>query len=182
MDQFIQKTLILIKPDALERNLAGEIIGRFERVGLKVVGCKMVQADKKLAMDHYPVTEEWLLKVGNNTLSDSEKYGFDASEMMGTDDPIELGKMVHRFNQEYLLKGKVVAVVFEGKHAVEVARKVVGHTIPVFAAPGTIRGDFANESVVFANYQGRSVYNLVHASGSVEEAEREIELWFGRNS
>lgn len=178
MDQFVQKTLVLIKPDALERNLAGEIISRLERVGLKIVDCKMVQADAELAKAHYPVTDEWLIKVGNNTISDSEKYGFDPKEMMGSDDPKELGEMIHRFNQEYLLSGKVIALIFEGKHAVEIVRKIIGHTIPVFAQPGTIRGDLANESVVFANYQGRSVYNLVHASGTPEEAQREIKLWF----
>ncbi len=179
-DQFIQRSLVVIKPDAMERNLVGEIVARLERVGMKIVDCKMVKVGAELAKAHYPVTDEWLIKVGNNTLSDSEKYGFDPKEMMGSDDPKELGEMIHRFNQEYLQQGEVIAFVFEGKHAIEVIRKLIGTTIPVFAAPGTIRGDFANESVVFANYQGRSVYNLVHASGTPEEAEREIELWFGK--
>lgn len=178
MDQFIQRSLVVIKPDAMERNLTGEIVARLERAGMKIIDCKMVKVDAELARKHYPVTDEWLMKVGNNTLSDSEKYGFDPKEMMGSDDPMELGKMIHGFNQEYLQQGKVIAFVFEGKHAIEIIRKLIGTTIPVFAAPGTIRGDFANESVVFANYQGRSVYNLVHASGSPEEAEREISLWF----
>lgn len=178
MKDLKQKTLVLIKPDAMDRNLAGEIIARLQRVGLRIVDCKIVQADEKLAAAHYPVTDEWREKVGNNTLSDCEKYGFDPVEMMGTADAKEIGKMIHGFNQELLLSGKVMALVFEGKHAIEVTRKLVGSTTCVLAAPGTIRGDYSNDSALIASLEKRPISNLVHASGDPEEAEREIKLWF----
>lgn len=178
MDNLVQKTLILIKPDAMSRNLAGEIISRLQRVGLRIVDCKMRQADKELAAAHYPVTDEWLEAVGGKSLSDFEKYGVDAVELMGTADAKEIGRMIHQYNQESLLSGPVMALVFEGLHAVEVARKIAGPTNPILAAPGTIRGDYSNHSALAGNIEKKPIQNLVHASGSVEEATREIELWF----
>ncbi|OGE19220.1 nucleoside-diphosphate kinase [Candidatus Daviesbacteria bacterium RIFCSPHIGHO2_01_FULL_43_17] len=178
--QINQKTLVFIKPDAMARNLAGEIIARFQRVGLKIINCKMMWADKKLAEAHYPVTDEWLVGVGNHTLDDCKRYGYEAKEVVGTDDPKEIGHLIHRYNQEMLLSGPVLAMVLEGSHAVEVVRKLVGHTIPILAAPGTIRGDYSNDSSIVANPQKRTIYTLVHASGTPEEAEREITLWFGK--
>lgn len=180
MNNMIQKTLVLIKPDAMQRNLAGEIIARIERVGLKIVDCKMVQADKELTKTHYPVTDEWLNKVGNNTISDCEKYGIDVKEAMGTDDPIEIGNLVHDWNEEYLLSSPVIALVFEGPHAVEVVRKLCGPTLPLLAAPGTIRGDYSSASAISENIAKKPIRNLIHASGDPSEAEREIKLWFGK--
>ena len=98
MGQLInQQTFVFIKPDAMVRNLAGEIIARFQRVGLKIANCKMVWADRKLAEAHYPVTDEWLVKVGNNTLDDCKKYGYDAKEVMGSDDPKEIGHLIPNY-------------------------------------------------------------------------------------
>lgn len=177
----IQKTLVLIKPDAIARNLVGEIIARFERVGLKIIDCKMVQADQRKASTHYPVTDEWLDKVGSNTISDCEKYGFSVKETMGTDDPIEIGKKIHQWNLEFILSAPVLAIVFEGIHSVEVVRKLCGPTLPLLAPPGTIRGDYSSASAISENIQQMPIRNLIHASGTQEEAEREIELWFGKN-
>ena len=182
MDKINQRTLVLIKPDAMQRNLAGEIIARIQRTGLRIVNCKIHKADAALAAAHYPVTDTWYEKVGNNTLDDCKKYEFDPMEMMGTDDPKEVGKLIHKYNQEFLMSGEVMAIVFEGPHAIEIVRKLVGHTIPVLSPAGTIRGDFCNESAISANMEKRSVYNMIHASGEPEEAEREIELWFGNKS
>lgn len=177
----IQRTLVLIKPDAMARNLGGEIITRFERVGLKMVKCQLIQADARLASTHYPVTDEWLDKVGNNTINDCEKYGLSVEETMGTKDPIEIGKKVHKWNMEYILSAPVLAIVFEGVHAVEVIRKLCGPTLPLLAAPGTIRGDYSSASAISENIQQMPIRNLIHASGTQEEAQREIELWFGKN-
>lgn len=176
----LQKTLVLIKPDAMARNLAGEIIARLERVELKIVDCKLVHASKKLASTHYPVTEEWLNKVGNNTLADCEKYGVDVKEAMGTSSPVEIGKLVHKWNMEWILSAPILAIVFEGVHAVEVVRKLCGPTLPLLAPPGTIRGDYSSGSALSENIQHKPIRNLIHASGTPEEAEREIELWFGK--
>lgn len=174
----IQKTLVLIKPDARERGLTGEIISRFERVGLRIVAAKVVKVDKILASKHYPTTPEWLNKVGNNTLDDTEKYSLDVVKMMGTKDPKKIGGMVHQWNMEFLMSSPILALVFEGVHAIEVVRKLSGVTVPLLAAPGTIRGDFSSSSAISANYEKGPIQNLVHASGSPEEAEREIKLWF----
>lgn len=175
----IQKTLVLIKPDAMERKLAGEIISRFERVGLKMVDCKLVQADKKLASLHYPVTNEWLNKVGNNTLSDSKKYGVSAKEIFGTENAMDIGKMVHEWNMVFISSEPVLAMVWEGTHAIEVVRKLCGPTLPLLAPPGTIRGDFSSASALSENALKMPIRNLIHSSGTKEEAKREIKLWFG---
>lgn len=177
---FKQQTLVLIKPDAMERNLAGEILARIQRTGLVMVDCQMTRVDGQLAAAHYPTEDEWLDKVGHNTLNDCQKYGIDPIEIARTKDPKEVGKMIHRFNREFLMSGPVLAVIFEGNHAVEIVRKLVGHTIPVLSAAGTIRGDFSTESTMSANLEKRAVCNLIHASSSPEEAKREIKLWFGR--
>ena len=173
-----ERTLILIKHDGVARGLTGEILARFEKVGLKIIALKMVQITKEFAQQHYPVTEEWYAKVGSNTLNDSAKYGVSAKETLGTEHPIEIGKKIHAFNVDYLTAGPVVAAVLEGTHAIAIVRKLVGHTVPALAAPGTIRGDYALHSAVSSNLLKRSIYNLIHASGKKEEAEFEITLWF----
>jgi len=173
-----EKTLVLIKPDAVKRGLVGEFIARFEKASLKIIGFKMVQADRQLAGKHYPTTKEWLLKVGRNTLSDCKKYGIDVCESLGTDNPLEIGQMVEGWNKEFLMSGPVIVLVLAGDHAIENVRMIVGSTIPTIALPGTIRGDYALDSAISANARKRAVYNLIHASGSKDEAEREITLWF----
>jgi nucleoside-diphosphate kinase len=175
-----QKTLLIIKPDGMQRGLAGEILSRLERVGLKIVDAKMVVADHELASAHYPVTDEWLETVGGKSLGDYEKFGLDPMEHIGTKDAKEIGEMIHKFNIEYLMSGPVLAFVLEGDHAVELVRKLVGSTVALLAPAGTIRGDFAADSAVLANSEKRSIRNLVHASGTHEEAETEIKLWFGK--
>lgn len=182
MNHLIEKTMVLIKPDAMERGLAGEILSRFERVMLKIVDAKLVVPDQQLAEKHYPVTEEWLVNVGGRTKADCEKYGLDVKETMGTDDPKKIGELVHQWNVDLFLGKPILAFVLEGPHAVEVARKICGNTIPLAAAPGTIRGDFSSVSAIFENGQKSTIRNLVHASGDVEEAKREIGLWFGKKS
>jgi len=173
-----EQTLVLIKPDAVKRGVAGEIVSRFEKAGLKLVGAKMVHPTRELAEKHYPTTKEWFLKVGKNTLSDCEKYGIDVEANLGTSDPEKIGRKVWEWNLEFLMSGPMFAMVLEGNHAVENVRMMVGTTIPTLAVPGTIRGDYSLESTISANAKGRAVYNLVHASGNHEEAEREIKLWF----
>lgn len=163
----------------MARNLAGEIIRRIERIGLKMVEAKMVSPSDELASKHYPETEEWLNLVGEKSLEDFVKYDMDAIEVLGTKEPMEIGRLILKFNKEYLMSGPVLAMVFEGPHAVELIRKLVGSTNPILAAPGTIRGDYCTDSALLSDIEKRSIYNLVHASGSVEEADREIKLWFG---
>jgi nucleoside-diphosphate kinase len=158
----------------------GEIIKRFEQRGLKIVGLKMVYPNNEFAKKHYPVTEEWYCKVGKNTLDDCKKYEIDAKENIGTKNPTEIGKKVHQWNVDLLTSGPVVAMVLEGVHAIESARKMAGDTVPNLAQIGTIRGDFTGVSAISSNVKGRAIYNLVHTSKNKEEAELEINLWFDK--
>lgn len=175
----LQKTLVLIKPDAMERGLAGEIIARFQKAGLILVDIKMIRPTSEFAQKHYPVTQEWYKKVGNNSLDDCRKYGLDPKKLMGTDDPIEMGKMIHNWNVEQFSGKEIIAIIFEGVHAIEGARKLAGATVPLIAAPGTIRGDYTTVSALSENSAKKTIRNLVHTSGDEEEAKREISLWFG---
>lgn len=148
----VQRSLILLKPDALNRGLVGEIIHRFERVGLKIAGLKMVWSTEETAKKHY--TEDL-----------AERRGEHVRQLM----------------VDMLTSGPVMAMVLEGVEAVEVVRKMVGETEPKSAAPGTIRGDFAHLSFKHADSKGSGVFNLIHASGNPAEAETEIDVWFDDN-
>ena len=176
----LQKTLVLIKPDAVKRGLVGEIISRMERVGLKIIDIKLVIPTREFAEKHYPVTDEWYLKVGNNTIEDCKRYDLDPKEVMGSDDPMVMGKLIHKWNVDFFTGAKIIAAVFEGIHAIEVARKLAGHTLPLLASPGSIRGDFSSASALSENSEKRTILNLIHTSGDEEEAKREIALWFGK--
>jgi nucleoside-diphosphate kinase len=144
----IQRTLALIKADGLQRSLVGEILSRFEKVGLKIIGMKMLQADKDLAKKHY-------------------------CDIKG-----KHGERVFDDLTNYLTEAPVIALCFEGIDAVNVVRKMVGSTYPNEALPGTIRGDYAHISKHYANSNKVKVGNLVHSSATLEEAKSEIELWF----
>jgi nucleoside-diphosphate kinase len=174
-----ERTLVLVKPDGVMRGIVGDIISRFERAGLKLVGLRMVQINEDFASRHQPSDKEWHKGIGNKTLESYKKYGGDAKKELGTDDPQAIGQMVANWNLEYLTSGPIVAMVWQGNHAIDNVRKMIGHTLPVFAAPGTIRGDFSKDSPALANAMKRGVRNVVHASGKPEEAKSEIELWFG---
>lgn len=176
----MEKTLVLIKPDGVKRGLSGEIIARIEKTGLKIVGMRMVWVDEELVGKHYPESRTELLEgIGNKTLDTYKELGKDVKAELGTDEPIEIGRMVNNWNREALSAGPVIAIVFEGIHAVANVRRIAGFTLPHAAAPGTIRGDYSADSPALANERKRPVRNLIHASGNVEEAEYEIDLWFG---
>jgi len=171
----IEQTLVLLKPDAVKRNLVGKIISRFEDIGLKIVAMKMVWASEELAKKHYILEESWAKNVFEKNKASAEKEG----RKMLYKDHMELGKTVQKWNMDFLREGPVIAIVLEGPHAVEVLRKIVGHTEPKQSAPGTIRGDFAmTESYAISDMKKRVTRSLVHASDSPENAKREISLWF----
>lgn len=175
----MERTLIIVKPDGVKRGLTGEILSRFERAGLKIVGVKMIKSPIDTLHKHYKSTDkEYLQSLGNKTLKTYEKYGMNAKKGLGTDDPLELGKMVMDWLLSYMTSAPVVAAVLEGRHAVDNVISLVGPTMPVSASGGTIRGDFSTDSAAYANVEKRGVMNLVHASGSIEEAQFEIALWF----
>ena len=174
----IERSLVLLKSDAVQRGIVGEIIHRFERTGLKIIGSKLFQADKTIAQKHYFKDESWHKKIGEINLEDCEKFGVDIEKIFGTKDPVTIGKKVNEWLFDLLLMGPVFAFVFEGPHAVGKIRTLVGSTYPDSAIPGTIRGDFGLDSAFSSLIRKRSVYNLIHASGTVDEAKEEISLWF----
>lgn len=174
-----ERSVVLVKPDGVARGLVGEIISRFEKAGLKIVAAKMIWVDKDMVAKHYPDSRtELLAGIGQKTLETYEKYGKDVNEELGTMDPLVIGKMVNDWNMEFLSSGPVMALLLEGVHAIDNIRMITGNTLPVFAAPGSIRGDYSIDSPALANAKKRSVHNLVHASGNAEEAKYEEQLWF----
>jgi nucleoside-diphosphate kinase len=175
----MEQTFVMLKPDAVKRGVVGEILHRFERMGLKIVAMKMVRPDESLLLKHYKSDEEATLKRwGEKTLATYTKYGKDAKKDFGTDDPLELGKLVNKWLFDYVQSGPMIAMILEGKHAVENVVNLAGPTMPVAAPAGTIRGDFSTDSAAYANEEQRGVTNLIHISASVEEANYEKMLWF----
>jgi len=150
-DMMIERTLLLVKPDGVQRGLAGEIIGRFEKVGLKIAGMKMVWIDEEFGAKHY------------------------------ADVKTRRGDKVFKAVLALITMGPVIAVVLEGVDAVEVVRKICGPTEPKAAQPGTIRGDYAHVSYAYSDRVEEAIRNVVHASGTKEEAKNEISLWFKDN-
>jgi nucleoside-diphosphate kinase len=174
-----EKTFVLIKPDGVKRGLVGEIIHRVEQRGLKIIALRMIWAKPEEIDSHYPKDESWIRGMGEKTLASYKKYGYDPIKEHGTDDPLSIGKEVRKWNIDFLTSGPMVKMIVQGVHAIDMVRKLVGNTIPSFAEMGTIRGDFSVDSPVLANRDKRAIRNLVHASGNQEEAENEINLWFG---
>lgn len=167
----MERTLIILKPDAVKRAIVGEIISRFEKVGLKIVGAKMLVPDPDLLVSHYP--EDLVPIVGNKTLKDWKAYGVESDESAD-----QIGRMVIDETRNFMASGPVLAMVLEGGHAVEIVRKLVGSTGPKDSPPGTIRGDYAHLSLGRASSAKKGAANLIHASGAPDEAEKEIAMWF----
>ena len=179
----MERTFFMIKPDGVKRKLIGEIIKRVEKAGLRIVAMKMVRASRKLAEKHYPKTKSQLVGMGKKTIQASLESGdFDQlKKIFRTQDPEKIGLTLRKWMIEFLISGPVVAMVVEGKNAVKKIREISGFTDPSKAKKGTIRGDLGRDSIIKANRERRAVKNLVHASGSKAEAEREIKLWFRKS-
>ncbi|MDP4011936.1 MAG: nucleoside-diphosphate kinase [Candidatus Roizmanbacteria bacterium] len=174
-----EQTLIIFKPDAVARGLVGTITSRFERVGLKIVAAKMMMVTKELADKHYPASREAFINgMGGKTLENYQDMGIDPIKEVGSADPHEIGLKIREWLVDMITAGPVLAVVLEGPHAVELVRKMVGHTLPLKAAQGTIRGDYSFDSSYLANVGKRPIKNLLHASGELGEAKYEVDLWF----
>jgi len=173
-----QKALLIIKPDGVQRGIIGEIITRFEKVGLKIIGLKFEWATKEKVIAHYPENDTWFGKVGQRTLSNYAKKGLDASKVFKTNDAIAIGKIVKSWLITYFQESPVFMVVVEGYDCIEIVRKLSGNTIPVLALPGTIRGDFSHDTIDLANEQNRPLRNIIHASDTVDDGEKEVALWF----
>ncbi len=169
-----ERTLVVIKPDGIQRGLIAEIIGRFERTGLKLAGMKMMVPTAKLIEEHYTLDPEWRVKTGQKTIKSYIDKGLKPPHT----DPMKITEIILKNLVNYMTKGPVIAMVWQGAHAVEIVRKITGGTEPLSSAMGTIRGDFVLDSYRMSDADGRAVRNLIHASGSVKEANDEIAHWF----
>ena len=204
--QLRERTLVVLKPDAVVRGLAGRIIQRFEDAALKIVGVKMREMDADFARKHYFDLEERLgAAVYNATASFMQRGPVIAFVLEGEDAALKIigvkmreidadfarkhyfdleerhGAAVYNTTAAFMQRGPVIAFVLEGEDAVATVRKIVGTTYPNEAQPGSIRGDFAHQSKAVAAATGKAVANLVHASGNREEAQYEVNLWFGKS-
>jgi nucleoside-diphosphate kinase len=169
-----EQTLVIIKPDGVQRGLIGEIIKRYERSGLKLAAMKMLIPTNELIKKHYTIDPEWIRLVGEKTIASAKEKGHAPI----SDDSIEAGNLILGILVKYMTSGPVVAMVWQGMNSVAIIRKITGGTNPLDSVIGSIRGDFVLDSYKVANDDGRSVRNLVHASSSVKEAENEIKHWF----
>ncbi len=169
-----ERTLAIVKPDGVQRSLIGEIVKRYERAGLKLVGLKMLVPTVAHIEQHYTLDPEWRRVTGEKTIKGYESKGLTPPSR----DPLEITAKILAGLKKYLSSGPVVAMVWQGAHAVKIVRKITGGTEPLTSDVGTIRGDFVLDSYQMSDTDGRAVRNLVHASGSVAEAEMEIPHWF----
>lgn len=147
---FLERSLIIIKPDGVRRGLMGEIIKRLESPGLQIIGIKMVKITRQFAKNHYTY-EDIAVRHGEN---------------------------IREQLLDYITEGPVAAMVVEGINCIEVVRKICGSTEPAKSPPGTIRGDFCHQSYAYCNKVGKAIRNVIHASANLEDAKREVELWF----
>lgn len=169
-----ERTLVIIKPDGVQRSLMGEIIKRYERMGLKLAAIKMMVATPAQIEAHYTLDPNWRRITGEKAIASYQKKGLKPP----SEDPLEVTAAVLERLKKYMSSGPVVAMVWEGAHAVAIVRKVTGGTEPLTSDIGTIRGDFVVDSYAMSDADGRAVRNLIHASGTVPEAEMEIKHWF----
>lgn len=169
----IERTLVLVKPDGVQRALIGKIIARLEDAGLKIVAIKMVKPDKELAGLHYINDKKWLTDTGTRTLNSYKEKGVILKQT-----PVEIATRIRNFLIEFLSSGPVVAMVLEGNDAISVTRKIVGSTEPRKADPSSIRGMYSTDSYELSDKKKRPIKNLVHASEDKKTADREISVWF----
>jgi nucleoside-diphosphate kinase len=172
--EVVERTLILVKPDVIQRQIFGEILSRFERKGFKIIGMKMLNATKEQVAEHYVDEEEYLKEVGEKAKKGAIARGEDVSDW----DSLERGKIIRKHNIVYLTCGPIIAMVLEGHGVISGVRKILGSTSPAAGDVGTIRDDYSYDTFALADYVSRATRTMIHASDSVENAKREIGIWF----
>jgi len=168
-----ERTLVILKPDAVQRSLMGDIIQKIEKTGLKFIAFKFLVADEKQCWDHYHKEDAWFLEKGERITNDRKNQGLPIEK-----EPIDYGKDIIQSNVDFFTSGPVLAMVIEGSESVGIVKKLVGGTEPLTSDVGTIRGDYTVDSYELSSIDNRAVRNLVHCSDSPEEAAREIKIWF----
>jgi len=169
-----ERTFVMIKPDGLQRSLVGEIIRRYESVGLKIVAMKMLVPTPEHIETHYTLDPSWRTVTGEKTIKSYKDNG----QTPPSENPLDITDLLLKKLKKYISSGPVIAMIWQGAHAVKIVRKLTGGTEPLTSDVGTIRGDYVLDSYSMSDNDGRAVRNLVHASGSVVEAENEIKHWF----
>ncbi|MDR2685765.1 MAG: hypothetical protein LBB23_03285 [Rickettsiales bacterium] len=173
-----ERTLVILKPDAIARGLAGKIITAIEDCGLKITDAKLMTASRLTAEQHYNGSQEFLNALGVKAIENAKSKGEDIIKKFGTENPAQIGAMIRTRILNYITEGPVMPMIAEGNDAVRVVRKLIGATNPVDADPSTIRGKYCTDSLELSSREGRATRNLVHASGNVAEAAAEIPIWF----
>ncbi len=168
-----ERSLVILKPDSVQRGLIGEILTRFEKKGLKIVAMKMVWPTIDQAKRHYDQPESAMITLGERTLAAYKEKGIEMNKT-----PIEIAKNIQKKLLTYITAGPVVVFIIEGAHAIAHVRKIRGATNPLSADMGSITADLSIDSYFIADDSERAVRNLVHASGTVDEANNEISIWF----
>lgn len=171
-----EQTLMIIKPDGVQRGLIGEVLRRFERTGLKFIGIKFIVPAEEQCWTHYNKDDAWFLKKGTNIFEARKAAGMPVDK-----EPIEYGRDIIKQLANFMTSGPVLVAVIEGNEAVSVVKKIVGATEPKTSDVGTLRGDFTIDSYDLAGIDGRAVRNLIHCSDAPEEAQREIAIWFKKD-
>ena len=169
-----ERTFVAVKPDGIQRSLIGEIISRLEKVGLKLVAMKMVVADEAHIEKFYTLDPNWRRVTGEKTIAGYKSKGLTPP----LEDPLEVTAIILANLKKYMTSGPTIAMVWEGAHAAKIVRKLIGGTEPLTSDVGSIRGDYVLDSYSMSDVDGRAIRNLVHASGSAEEAVNEINHWF----
>ncbi len=168
-----ERTLVILKPDAVQRGLIGEVIKRLENTGLKLVAMKLVNATEDQLWQHYNKDDEWFLKKGTRTIEERTAMGMPIEK-----EAIEYGKDIIRALVKFMSCGPVVPMIWEGNQAVGIVKKIVGSTEPLSSDSGTLRGDYTLDSYELASLDSRAVRNLIHCSDPLSDAVREIPIWF----
>lgn len=166
----IEQTLVLLKPDAVQRNIVGEIITRFERVGLKIAAMKMIFATETQLEEQYAKDDQWLIEKGKLIIKNK---GYPNNY-----DPKKAGREIVQGLIDDMRLSPVIAMVLEGHNAINVVRKICGPTNVEEALPGTIRGDYSHDTYALANISNRPIITIIHASGDKAEEKKEIKIWF----
>lgn len=168
-----EQTLVILKPDAIQRSLMGTIVSRIENTGLKFVAMKMLLPTADQCWKHYNKDDEWFMKKGTRIVDDRKAQNLPIEK-----EAMEYGKDIIKSNVDFFTSGPVLAFVVEGNQSVAIVKKLVGGTEPTTSDVGTIRGDLTVDSYALSSIDNRAVRNLVHCSDSPEEALREIPIWF----
>lgn len=167
----MERTLVLIKPDGMEKKLTGTVIAAFEKDGLKLVAIKMLKARKRLLVQHYPDSMA-------QTLGEKSKASYLKKGKEFTQDTTVFGMKVLKRLRKFIGSAPVIAMVLDGENAVARVRQIIGGTEPATAGEGTIRQTYSDDSYERADSEKRPIKNIVHASGTIEEAEKEVKIWF----